>query len=159
MARGIGLIARAVVIRDLRLLVAHKVGAENTFLPGGHIETGEFAADALKRELGEELGVEAEVGEFIAVLEYAFCYPPESEEMIQEIDLVFETEISGGVPAELGLASKEKELEFLWVPIEDLEGHTLLPEPLPPIIRTWLREGKPTYWRGIESDETRSLLT
>ena len=48
MARGIDLIARAVIVRDARLLVAHSVGAGNKFLPGGHIESGEFAADALR---------------------------------------------------------------------------------------------------------------
>lgn len=158
MARGIDLIARAVIVRDARLLVAHSVGAGNKFLPGGHIESGEFAADALRRELREELGVEAEVGDFIAVLEYAFYNPPEGEEMIQEIDFVFETKISGSVPTELGLASKEEKLEFLWVPIDEMEGHMILPEPLPPIIRMWLKEGKLSYWRGIQSNKTRSLL-
>jgi ADP-ribose pyrophosphatase YjhB (NUDIX family) len=38
-------------------------------LPGGAVELGEKAIDALKREIGEEVGIEIEVGGLIRVLD------------------------------------------------------------------------------------------
>ena len=44
----IDLIARALIINGDKILLAHKISEINTFLPGGHIEQGEYAAEALR---------------------------------------------------------------------------------------------------------------
>jgi 8-oxo-dGTP diphosphatase len=51
--------ARAIVIKDDRLLVIHrnKYGTEYYTLPGGGIDAGETAEQAVLRELAEETGV------------------------------------------------------------------------------------------------------
>jgi hypothetical protein len=45
-------LARGILIKDDKVLLAQARGNANTFLPGGHIEFGESAKDALKREIG-----------------------------------------------------------------------------------------------------------
>jgi ADP-ribose pyrophosphatase YjhB (NUDIX family) len=56
-------------------------------LLGGVIEFGERGADALRRELREELGAEGEVKRLVAALENLFTYEGESA---HEIVLIYE---------------------------------------------------------------------
>ncbi|MCJ7843586.1 NUDIX domain-containing protein [Lederbergia sp. NSJ-179] len=63
-------LARGLIIYDNKILLAKAKGQTNTFLPGGHIEFGESAKDALKREISEELGIPCTVGRFLGVVEH-----------------------------------------------------------------------------------------
>ena len=45
----IEVIARAFIMKDDKVLLAHVKDAYNTFLPGGHIEKNEFARGARAR--------------------------------------------------------------------------------------------------------------
>jgi 8-oxo-dGTP diphosphatase len=58
------IIARAVIIRDGRLLAARQRTKTWHFLPGGHVDAGEAVEPALTRELGEELGTPATITGF-----------------------------------------------------------------------------------------------
>ena len=62
-------LARAVITRGDAVLLARQVGAHNTFLPGGHIASGETAETALVREIREETGLSIHVGRFLGVVE------------------------------------------------------------------------------------------
>ena len=58
----------AILLRDDRVLLGYRHPAREHFpacwdVPGGHIEAGETAHGALRRELLEEIGVDVEVGE------------------------------------------------------------------------------------------------
>ncbi|CAG5004865.1 hypothetical protein DYBT9275_03464 [Dyadobacter sp. CECT 9275] len=56
-------------------VLLHKTPADNYWsLPGGRVEMFEFAAEALQREMSEELGKRAKVGSLIAVAENFFEY-------------------------------------------------------------------------------------
>lgn len=59
--RNIECIARAIIEENGKFLLCRGKGKVNFFFPGGHIEEGESAPEALMREIQEELGEESEV--------------------------------------------------------------------------------------------------
>lgn len=79
-------IVRAVMIKDKKLLVAEYIG-HHYFLPGGHVEVGESAENALIRELREELGVNCSIKNFLGVIENKW---EEREVFHHEINHIFE---------------------------------------------------------------------
>jgi 8-oxo-dGTP diphosphatase len=62
----------AIVVHDDALLMVRRGREPNKGLwsvPGGRVVAGEYLADALRREVREETGIEIEVGELLGVLE------------------------------------------------------------------------------------------
>lgn len=83
--------------------------------PGGKLEAGEGEAEALRRELREELGCEAEVGRLL--LRHRHRYPD------VEVDLAFYAcalAPADASPAALGVA------ELAWAPIGTLASYDFL---------------------------------
>ncbi|MCS6845577.1 MAG: A/G-specific adenine glycosylase [Caldilineales bacterium] len=75
--------------------------------PGGKCHDGEPLADCLRRELAEELGVEATVGRLVTVVEHAYTH--------FRITLhAFECELVAGQPQAIGVA------DWRWVTLDDL---------------------------------------
>lgn len=66
--------AAAVVLRGSHVLLHQLEGDDFWALPGGRVELGEAAADAIVREFSEELGVKVECGEFLGVAENFFLH-------------------------------------------------------------------------------------
>jgi mutator protein MutT len=67
-------VTAALIEKDGRILLARRraskhLGSKWEF-PGGKIDPGESPAACLKRELAEELSIEAAIGEFIAVTRF-----------------------------------------------------------------------------------------
>jgi 8-oxo-dGTP diphosphatase len=119
-------LVRGAIFVDGKVLLAHQIGADNTFLPGGHIELGESAELALVREIAEEIGQEAVVKRFIGAVE---CLWSENGQTNHEINLIFEVVVSG-LNARMPPLSKEPHLEFIWSDPENLKAHNLLPAPM-----------------------------
>ena len=71
-------LARAIVRTNDQLLLCSSNKGKHTFyfLMGGHIEAGETAAQALERELQEELGISLRIESFLGCIEYQFTLPP-----------------------------------------------------------------------------------
>jgi 8-oxo-dGTP pyrophosphatase MutT (NUDIX family) len=61
---------RAVIRNDNELFLVKHKGYSTWCLPGGGIDPGEGLVQALKREIMEELGVEAEVGKLLVVHQF-----------------------------------------------------------------------------------------
>ena len=133
----IELIARGLAYRDGKILVAHKKGESNTFLPGGHVKYGESSLKALFREIREELGLRVDIGEFVGALEHGYVGKVGDEH--HELNLIYEIDFKGDV------SSKESHLEFTWVEVGKMTDVKLLPEPLPRMITRWLRNRQATY--------------
>ena len=117
-------IARGICIEDGRLLVCRAKGSATCYLPGGHVEFGESAREALRREMMEEAGLDVEAGGFRGVAENSFMQKgaPHSE-----VNIVFSMEI----PSARGCAaveSREDWIEFEWVRLDSLGAAGLLPE-------------------------------
>ena len=119
-------IARGVLVREGQLLVCQPKKGGRCYLPGGHIEFGETARVALAREMREELGLEARVGDFLAVAENRFEQVGEPH---CEINLLFAMEVPElrGVGGEV--SAQEGWIAFRWVPFTEaaLREANLLP--------------------------------
>jgi ADP-ribose pyrophosphatase YjhB (NUDIX family) len=64
--------AGAVVLREDHVLLTRQLGNNFWFLPGGRVELGESASEALAREVREELGVEGEIERLLWINENFF---------------------------------------------------------------------------------------
>lgn len=119
----------AVVVEDGWALLHRAVGDDSWSLPGGRVEMLEPSAAALARELREEVGVEAEVGELLWVVENFF---PLEGRRVHELGLYFRAYLPEGAP----LRAKERAhpslepgsaLLYRWFPLEALPSLPLLP--------------------------------
>jgi 8-oxo-dGTP diphosphatase len=69
-------VVAALIVKDDKLLVCQRTKHQSMPLkwefPGGKIEPGEVAEEALRRELEEELGIDAEVGARVATIRHRY---------------------------------------------------------------------------------------
>ncbi|MGH9498414.1 MAG: (deoxy)nucleoside triphosphate pyrophosphohydrolase [Terriglobales bacterium] len=69
-------VVAAIIIKDGKILVCQRTRHQTMPLkwefPGGKIETGEQPRDALRRELEEELGIHATVGEEVMRIRHKY---------------------------------------------------------------------------------------
>lgn len=133
-AKDIEILARGVCVKDGFVLLCHTQGANNTYLPGGHVEKGEGAAAALEREMAEECGCCARAGRFLGVVEHGFI---QKSRLHFEINLLFFIDIPG-FSARRPVKAKESHLDFLWHPVSCLELVRLEPVVLCRILKAWL---------------------
>jgi len=69
-------VVAALIMQKGKILVCQRTRHQTMPLkwefPGGKIETGEQPRDALRRELDEELGIDAKIGEEVARIEHKY---------------------------------------------------------------------------------------
>lgn len=118
-------IVRAVIVHDNKMLIAQMKGA-HSFLPGGGVEPGEGAKNALARELYEELGVECQIGRFLGVVETHRT--DEHGRLHHEISHLFEAS-SDNLQSLIAPKSLEAHLEFYWIEFssDSIKRNNVLP--------------------------------
>ena len=117
-------VTAAVIEEGGRVLIARRKAADRFGglweFPGGKLEPGEAPESGLRRELGEELGVETRVGEFLG------AFPYESAWLSIEL-LAFRVSIERG---EIRPIDHD---EIAWVRPADLPGYEFT-EPDRPLV-------------------------
>ncbi len=147
MPKHIEAIARAVIIEAGHVLLCQHSRKGYCFLPGGHIEFGETAPQALARELVEEAGVRIDVADLLALEDHAFRQRGKRR---HEFNFIFRAKFTRKAPKASRrtpaiprvVRSKEPGLLFVWCPLDKLRHLDLLPASHAPIIRASLRKPK-----------------
>lgn len=138
-------IARAVIIKDGYILLSsatksnERFAGDLHFLPGGHVEHGESARNAIIREMDEEIenGVMT-ITNFLGLLE---CVWDNKGKLYHEVNFVFEGNLLNSSIDNPPVA-KEPHIQFDWYKLEDLEKLNLLPKSFVKLIPNWLRENR-----------------
>ncbi|WP_339251220.1 NUDIX domain-containing protein [Sporosarcina sp. FSL W8-0480] len=137
-------LARGIFIKDNHVLLAQAIGEKNTFLPGGHIEFGESAKDALVREIEEELGISCTVVDFLGLVEHRW----ERKGVLNcEVNQVFEVACNN-LTAGINPQSRESHLQFFWCRADDLEDCNLQPYPFRNLLKDYMNGKKDIWWES-----------
>jgi len=71
-------VVAALIVRDRKVLICQRTRYQTMPLkwefPGGKVEPGEHPTDALRRELDEELGIAARIGDEVARLQHKYAH-------------------------------------------------------------------------------------
>ncbi|MEL6330190.1 MAG: NUDIX domain-containing protein [Planctomycetota bacterium] len=130
-ARSIEVIARAVIEDQGRLLLCQNKKQGYLYLPGGHVEAGESAAEAAVRELAEECGVEISGLEPVAISEERF---EQRGIPRHELNLVFHVKHArdgaGPLKHTRPVQSLEHDISFRWIARQHLSQEDIRPSSL-----------------------------
>lgn len=130
----IELLVRVVIVVDGKLLLCRGRGAKISYLPGGHIDPGESAREAARREIEEELGLSAVVGRFLGAVEHTF---EQKGTRIHELNVLFQATVAG-LKSDTPPPSREDWIGFEWAPLAALDAARLEPAPLRTLLPQWL---------------------
>jgi len=117
-------IARGLWRQGDRVLLCRDLAHGHAYLPGGHVETGETAAEAVRREIEEECGAHVTVGPPLLCWEAMFKQRGVRK---HEITLVFHVEHTGGGPDPDQIVSLEDHIAFEWAAAAELPAAGVLP--------------------------------
>ncbi len=133
----IEMIARALIECDRHILVCTNIRKGYHYLPGGHVEFGESAAAALKREIKEECGLRSTVGDLRAIAEIVFRH---KGHIYHELNMVFHVELPGRKAGKCTpVHSLESHIAFNWIPRRTLRSADVRPT----AIKDWVVRNRP----------------
>lgn len=137
-------LARAIIISNNNILLCKSMNLSPDlyFTPGGHIEPGENAKQALSRELLEETGFNFIIKRFLGCIEYAFDLKVKHPSMVchsREYSFFFEAS-SEIVNYQITIPKIENHIELVWVNLNKIPFINLRPMSLKNLIHIWLKE-------------------
>jgi 8-oxo-dGTP pyrophosphatase MutT (NUDIX family) len=102
-------------------------------IPGGGLETDETLEETCRREFEEELGLHVSCDRLAVVVDG--FYEDDAGVLRRELTFYFvissDATVSPGTP----IAGREPHLQFAWLPVAELEMHTVVPDYLPSLLR------------------------
>ena len=134
------LIAAGVIENNGKILIAKRAKKDALFgkweFPGGKVEAGETLQECLKRELFEELGIRAEVGEYLCTS--TFCHKDTTFDMC-----------AFKVPSFEGNIFLSEHSAIAWVTPSELSNYEM-PDPDLPIVKLLQeqQQGDPNFSLG-----------
>ena len=132
----------ALIHRRGQFLVVRTKGGNHSFFLGGHVETGESIVAALKREILEECGRDAEIKEYLGAIENAWI---EDDVKQWEIAHFFHAVIPD-IESKSNILSLEPHIKFFWTAPEKFKRVNLLPMPLRNLAKAWAEGDKKIWW-------------
>ena len=139
-------LGRIAIIDKGHILLAHQIGADNTFLPGGHVEPNESVKYTILRELKEEFNGDGRISQFLGVIEHGF---QRNDQPHYALNLVFSgTLLNYTFPQPI--KSLETHLEFYWQPIQKMDEENLLPSPLVSMIVEYYKHDQKSVWMNTD---------
>lgn len=140
-SQNIEIISRAFILVDDKVLLCKQVGRDYCFFPGGHVEFGESAKEALMREIKEETGALIQNFNFIGTVEHNW---EANNQKHHEINLVFSGRIK-----KADFQSREDHIEFVLKDLKSFAKEKVLPMILRDALVKWLKNKQP-FWREWE---------
>ena len=117
-------------------------------LLGGHVEFGEPSAEAVVREIGEELGTELIGATLLGVVENVFEYAGQPG---HEVVFVYAGTLAEGVvPADGGWFDDDGPIRVEWRAVDTDTDIPLYPEGTQRLIESWIDSGRPESTSGRE---------
>ena len=120
-----------ICVRDGRVLLQKPTNDDGYAFPGGHVAFGETHETTLVREFAEEMGASVKVGELKWVGEVFILW---GNRRCHQICLYYMVEITDeAFPTDDKFLGREQfeernfDMEFYWIPIDELENITLYP--------------------------------
>lgn len=129
--------AAGVIIHNNKILTHRNTNSDHYALPGGRIEIGEDSAEAVKREILEETGKEAETTGYIATIENFFKL---DDKKYHEILFIHKVEFTNEEDKKIQHTMKNIEgkeyLKYEWIDLDKIEEYPLKPDMLKEILRS-----------------------
>jgi 8-oxo-dGTP pyrophosphatase MutT (NUDIX family) len=136
---------KAFIVHDRKLLLVRKSQSDPNQagrweVPGGRMDFGEEVDDHLKREVGEEVGIEIRPGLPFHIWQWRISRVGKGGEQL-EIQIVAVARFCTPVTTDLSDAGRVPEdylAEMDWVPFERLSDYDLIPNMMP-VIESFLQ--------------------